>query len=255
MKTRMQRNHRFSNALRYSVFGVLLSSSFAALPVSAQQVKEEKQDLHGVVLDSQTGQPVAGAYVEVVERDKTVVADAQGRFRVGGLRPGTYSVIVHHLGYTHAERTVRLGERNELIQIELAPNPVMLKEIEVISNRLERRRNSLPISVRAYEANELMSTGAFDALEFVRARVFTTPCPRGFYASNCVLRRGRAVSPRVYVDDAPFIGGLDVLTSYPTSELYLIEVLNSGSQIRIYTKWFTDRLVNGKAHLSPVLFF
>jgi hypothetical protein len=222
---------------------------------AAQERDREKVDLVGVVVDLRTGEAVTGAYVEVSPRDRETYTDRDGRFKIGGLQEGRYAIRVEQLGYESGTLRHELVVGGGPARIELVPDPVMLEEIEVINNRLARRRNSAPYSVRAFDATQLATSSAFDALDFVRMHLFTAPCPSFSFGNTCVRRRGRAVSPRVYVDDAPFLGGLDVLMSYPMSELYLIEVLDSGSQVRIYTKWFASRVAEGKARILPYYSF
>jgi hypothetical protein len=92
-----------------------------------------------------------------------------------------------------------------------------------------------------------MSTHAFDAFDFVRLHTFTRSCGFG----TCIQRRGRLERPLVYIDEAPYLGGLDDLRGLPLEHLYLIEVI--GSQVRVYTKNFAERLATRGAPLMPML--
>lgn len=244
-----------SGALRRSIFALAAVLAAASLPpasVSAQQARDEKVNLVGVVVDRQAGTPIVGAYVELVERDVGIYTDAQGRFRFSGVRPGNYSLKTQQLGYRDGVQIVQVEAGSGLVRVELEPDPVMLEAIEVITNRLERRRRSLAMSVRSYDARELATTASFSAFEFVRSRLITVPCPSRSFATHCVWRRGSAVSPQVVVDEMPYFGGLDILMSYDPRDLYLIEVLDAGRQVRIYTNWFAQRLAEGRVRLSPV---
>jgi hypothetical protein len=120
-------------------------------------------------------------------------------------------------------------------------------------DRMKRRRNAVPYAVLAYDENELRF--ARDAYDFVRSRIAIARCPRSSMVQDCVWRRGSFINPQVYIDEMPQFGGLDVLSFYPTSELHTIEVFNSGTQIRLYTKQFAWRLANGRAHLMPIPMF
>jgi hypothetical protein len=70
-----------------------------------------------------------------------------------------------------------------------------------------------------------------------------------------VLRRGRVIMPRVYIDEAATFAGLDHLYGLGTDDLYLVEVYGNGEQIRVYTNWFARGLAQGKYQLQPVLHF
>lgn len=56
--------------------------------------------LHGVVLDEETGEPVIGAKVEILdEGGKLTMTDFDGAFDIENLRPGTYSLAVSFVSY------------------------------------------------------------------------------------------------------------------------------------------------------------
>ena len=65
-------------------------------PAFGDVALDEQGDLQGVVVNIQ-GIPVAGAQVTVRQNDREVArtqCDAKGHFSVGGLRGGTYLIIV-----------------------------------------------------------------------------------------------------------------------------------------------------------------
>lgn len=79
-------------------------------------------EVHGQVVARASGAPMAGARVDVSPRlangdSGRAVADEQGAYRVPGLAPGSYDVVVSAPGYSEAMRrgvTLRPGERFEL---------------------------------------------------------------------------------------------------------------------------------------------
>jgi hypothetical protein len=69
-------------------------------PVTGQDIDEEPGTVEGRVVDA-TGAPVSGATVAVAAatrptRDIAAVTTAEGRFRLGGLLPGTYELQAWH---------------------------------------------------------------------------------------------------------------------------------------------------------------
>ncbi len=66
----------------------------------------------GTVIDSASRIPIAGAQVSVVGATPGAVTDAEGRYRITGLAPGTVQLRVRRIGYTASGRsiTVRDGE-------------------------------------------------------------------------------------------------------------------------------------------------
>ncbi|MCS7082321.1 MAG: TonB-dependent receptor [Bacteroidetes bacterium] len=84
--------------LRAGLLGCLLPFSASAQPATVQ----------GRVVDFSTQEGLAGASVLVLGTSVGTATDAQGRFRLPGLRPGTYRLQARMLGYEPAEQTVTL---------------------------------------------------------------------------------------------------------------------------------------------------
>ncbi len=127
----------------------------SARSVSAQESsRPDKVEVSGVVLSALTGEPVAAA-IEIPGVRRTRYADASGRFSLGRLRPGSYTVVVYALGYRTLidELVVAKGD---VVTIELQPDPVVLEGVEVVVNRLEARR----LSSFMNERSSLRAAGA-----------------------------------------------------------------------------------------------
>ena len=208
----------------------------------------------GIVIDRSTGQPLSGVFVEIESLDLTVFSDREGRFVTRAITPGTWTVRAGQLGYKLWTEERTIGPATGTIEIRMEPDPIMLEGIQVVSDGIKRRRNAAAVSVRAYDADQLAFSASFDARQFVSTRLMVGRCPFFGFGTECVWRRGRMIEPRVYIDEIPLIGGFDFLGLYTTSELYLIEIYDSGSQIRVYTKAFAERLAMGRERLWPVIY-
>ncbi len=79
------------------------------------------------------------------------------------------------------------------------------------------------------------------------------PC-RGRWSSNCLIVRGRAIEPSVWIDEAPVIGGLDYLNVMRPYELYMVEVYGGGRQIRAYTTQFMARAATTRLQPFAILY-
>ncbi len=98
--------------------------------VFAQQPREVTASLFGRVLD-EAEQPISSAALRLLgptaaER-RTVIADAEGRYRLVGLSPGRYRLGASHLGYAaeELEITLRAGESRRLdFQLRIAALPI-----------------------------------------------------------------------------------------------------------------------------------
>ena len=69
------------------------------VPVAGDDPSFYTGALEGRVVDAETGEPLFGAHVWLVDLDLGDVVDASGAFAVENLPTGTYSVRVSHIGY------------------------------------------------------------------------------------------------------------------------------------------------------------
>ncbi|WP_420456088.1 TonB-dependent receptor [Rubrivirga sp.] len=88
----------------------------------------DAQSLSGRVVDAETGAPLPGAAVRVLDRG--TATDADGRFALAGLPADTATVAVTFVGYQPWRETVDLG-RTASLDVRLAPAADVLGEVEV----------------------------------------------------------------------------------------------------------------------------
>jgi iron complex outermembrane receptor protein len=86
------------------LFGLLL----VCRPAFAQS---ERAEIHGFVTDAYNGFPLEGATVALTARaSATLVAgtatDRSGKYRLSGLFPGRYTIVVRYVGYEEIRRTI-----------------------------------------------------------------------------------------------------------------------------------------------------
>src|ERR1041384_4185087 len=83
---------------------LVVASSFLLLPAAARA----QSSITGVVRDSSAavlpGVTVEAASPALIERVRSTVTDAQGRYRIVDLRPGTYTVSFTLTGFTTSRR-------------------------------------------------------------------------------------------------------------------------------------------------------
>lgn len=234
----------------------LVIAAVATTNLRAQQTGAETASIRGVVVDGATGQPLVGAYVGIAGRMTRVFTDDDGRFALDDLPAGPADLLVQQLGYEEFRetRTLEAGLTADL-RIALVADPLILPRIEVYADRLKARRNALATSVRVFDARQLVASPAVNAMEFVQGRALTpVRCPGYLLATGCILRRGQVVAPRIFVDDVPYPPGLETLQLFDTFDVWFLEVLSSGAQVRLYTKAFAERLALGRERMFPVIF-
>lgn len=232
---------------------VLFASAGFASPANAQQQQpacnDDEARIFGVIVDAGTETPLAHAHASVEASNWGSLTTDDGRFLLCGLGPGIHVVTVERLGYVTLESPLEASSTGEPVALQMRPDPVLLEGLEIVTDRFERRRRATATSVRAFDQEAIARSGYWSAADFVdmRAGVITTPCG----LSRCVYYRGQRVSPRVYLDEFPLIGGWSELETIPTSQLYMVEIYRRGTHIRAYTHHFWKRAATTR--LAPMM--
>lgn len=222
--------------------------------------KEGEAVFRGVVLDAATRNFVEGARVLLEGSRGGTLTDSLGAFEVV-TKLGSQRLTVEQYGYEAVVISVIVdGAPREPFEVALQPKPVMLDGVTVVAERLETmqrrlrsRRRAAAVSVRDFDLDRLMTSHSWDMEDFLRfeASVHIVSCARGSISSRCVLRRGSRSAPKIYVDEAPIVGGLDQLASYTPQEFFLVEVYAGGLVIRAYSHWFMERMARSPIALLP----
>jgi hypothetical protein len=129
-------------------------------------------EVHGVVKDAQSGEPLARVSVQVIDPARHVLTGANGTFTLGALEAGDYILKVSTVGYrllqTHL--VVGPGESQEL-HLALSPDTVARTDrIEVRADafELERAGNSTEFVMDGNEIKNLSTVLADDPLRAVQ---------------------------------------------------------------------------------------
>ncbi len=245
-----------------SIPTALAGQAEAGARVPSQQEAETRRPVAGIIRDADTGSVLPGARIRIEELRRGTLSDDFGRFSIDAVEPGLHLISIERYGYASAEGTIDTRPQSgAVLEIELLPKPVMLDGLTVVTDRLElmetrlrSRRNAVPRSTRAFDQERLVRSPARDLLEFLAVDASLSPvhCGAGRVGGWCLVRRGRPIEPRVYIDEAPVIGGLDQLQSYQPHDLYLIEVYSLGLEIRAYTHQFMERMARRPMALIPI---
>lgn len=101
--------------------------------------------LHGQIMDSDTGEPIPFVYIHLEEINRAATTGRDGRFQLNNLPEGSYSLLMHRIGYTDQKRTLRIDpdeEPGELVII-LQPSVLSGRNIEVFGRADELRGSHL----------------------------------------------------------------------------------------------------------------
>lgn len=104
--------------------------------VQSTVYSQSAASLSGIVRDSDTREPMIGAYLKVAGTSLGAVSDREGRFRISGIASGSYTLKVSYLGYTTYEKeiTVAAGDHTKM-EILLKAGSIELSGSEVYGMR------------------------------------------------------------------------------------------------------------------------
>jgi len=137
----------------------MVCAAVSALFAVAAMQGAESAAIEGQVLLEQTGEPVAGATVILLETGASTIADRQGEFQFEGLRSGRY-----HL-YAHVENALQGSSQ----MIEVASAETATARL-LLSFSTETTRVTVSAAGRQESAFEsFQSTHALNSLELARA--------------------------------------------------------------------------------------
>ena len=241
-------------AIAFACVLTLAALALLARGSHAQEIDQASFDLFGTVVDASSGDVLVGAWVGYTDSEWGSITDDSGRFRFPDMVAGRLALTIEQLGYETLEWVGAVSQTDEMLRIELTPQPFVLEGLNVVVDRFESRRRAVATSVFAYDAADLQVGAAETAMEFVRNRVNSSfvPCS-GSFSGTCIRVRGELREPSVYIDEMPVLGGLDYLDTFAPWELYMIEIYGRGRHIRAYTHQFMERAAKVRLHPLPFI--
>lgn len=112
----------------------LLPLGIAAGPAFGQAIPGPVR-FGGVVEDSTTGRPLAGATVTLTRARRVAFTDSAGRFAIVLPRPVTDRVQVRQLGFATRTFEAVIGAGAPTLRVRMTPDPVPMKEITARARR------------------------------------------------------------------------------------------------------------------------
>lgn len=250
-------------AAEYASIMVVALSLVSPAALDAQQ-DTTRISVRGVVGDASAGTPLKGAVASVPELRIRTLTDDQGRFVLKDVPGGNYLWRFQMLGYADWEEEMEVRD-GEFLRVGLLPRPIVLENITVTVDRLERRRRTVGHSVVVVSPDEISRAAAGSAYDLVRSRspVPFRECPpqriasplaplgnqsgrmggardpwADLFSSECVYTRGRTIRPALFIDEELTPSPLEMLSAYTADEIHTVEYYSNGTHIRVYTRYF-----------------
>lgn len=217
--------------LRY-LFGIPLALLLVALPLAAQ----EAGTVFGVVTDSRTGDPVAGAAVAVEGVNIQSLTNVSGRYLLRGVPLGAQTLRVTTFGYEGITQPVTVVAGENQVDFQVTTQPFQMDAIVVTGQQIERQARELGYSVstiRGEDLSEVRETNFVAALAGRTPGVDVIAQSGNIGASTRIVIRGVSSlsgdnQPLFVVDGVP-ISNANIVTA-PGGNNRLVGAIDVGNR-------------------------
>jgi iron complex outermembrane receptor protein len=151
--------------MRALVFAAMLAMVVAS---PADAADAQPPTLSGRVTDT-TGTPLAQVRVTVLEAERTILTDLEGRYALSGLPTGTYAVSFALVGYAPQIRRVTLRDRDVILDVTLSPTLIELQELQVTASPLATTSLTSPQPTSVLSSEEVQQNRAASLGETISA--------------------------------------------------------------------------------------
>lgn len=215
-----------------SVWGLAL----IAVAVAAETV-DAQATIRGHVIDSELGDPLAGAVVHIRGVPSAFITDSLGRFEATGLQPGEASVNVEMIGFTPGLFKVQLSGSDKLdrdFALDFSGHQLADVVVQARAERLmpryvdfeRRRQRGLGAYFRWDELKEASYTSVGDALRTVRG--VRIRCNQQTFECFAAMVRSPQCPPTWWID------GFQVSSFHentPIRDVYGIEIYRGAGEV------------------------
>jgi len=134
---------------------------FAALVFAATPVLAQSGTIVGRVTDTRSGVPVTTAQVTVTGTSLGAVVDAEGRFRIANVPPGTYEVRARSIGYQPATATVTAtADASATVNLTMSESATSLEAVLVTGAVGDTRRRAIGNAVSTVSVSDVVGKSA-----------------------------------------------------------------------------------------------
>lgn len=190
--------------------------------------------LHGRVMDKNTGQALIGVTVHLEHSTVGTVTDAEGNFSLQVTTPAPYSLVFSIIGY---ESLTLNASGTSALQVQMLPSQQMLNQLVVVGYGTVNKRD-LTGSVSTVDGTQLAKAPVANVTQALAGKLpgvsITSQDGRPGASISILVRGGGSISqsnqPLFIVDGFP-VGSI---SDIPASDIASISVLKDASSTAIY---------------------
>lgn len=172
-----------------------------------EAVAQQSGVISGLIVDKLSQTPLVGVSVQITGTNLKTISDEKGRFRITGIKPGSYTVSFSLLSYnSFSLYNIVVTTGNEITNtIELEPASTQLKNVSVNSSRKTAKAATIetPLSVQRMTTEEIKANpgGNFDISKVIQSLPGVGGGIAGGGFRNDIIIRGGAPNENVFYLD------------------------------------------------------
>ncbi len=181
-----------------------LALALLAVPLSAQT-----GSITGVIINGETGDPLANVQVSLEGTGLGNVTNSEGRYLILNVPAGELEMVAQLIGYREARRTLSMGDgASEVMDVSMFPRAVELEGVVVTGTAIAAQQREIGNSISMVTSEELAYAGAINLEDALRGRALgvsvTGSSGTAGAGSDILLRGTNSVNgrnrPLIYVD-------------------------------------------------------
>ncbi len=202
------------------------------LNISYAQIELFKGSVSGTITDMISDFPIQGANVGIETAGKNVASDANGLFRIEGLKAGSYNISVNHVGYKSGKVEITIIEDKNLeVKIKLSPSEIETGEITVSSVRYETMLKDIALPLEVVSDDEILRRPVNNIAEALDNKPGISLTRDGIWSTDVSIRGISKAGVVILVDGNRIETATDLsarLSMIEVSDIERIEVIKGG---------------------------
>lgn len=208
---------------------LLILLSFLMISIFTYAESTLSGKIKGVIIDSETNQPMEYANVVIYKSDSTLVtggiSNKDGQFEIKGLNVGNYYVIANFIGYNKITvNNIKITTSNQTSDLGKIILTIISQKIDEVSVIADKQRVEYKIDKKVVNVNQDINAAGGTAVDVLE----NTPSVEVDIEGNVALRGSSNFI--VLIDGKPSVlSGSDALRQIPAATIQNIEIITNPS--------------------------